>query len=46
MLARRVAVMFHLPHWILLLFMTALIGGFVGGLASLSGMLLKKAFAK
>jgi hypothetical protein len=46
MLAKRVAVMFHLPHWTLLLFMTALIGGLVGGLASLSGILLKKAFTK
>src|SRR5665213_376191 len=45
-LARRVATMFALPHWILLLLLTALIGGLVGGMAALSGFLLKRAFSK
>jgi hypothetical protein len=43
-LAKRVATMFTLPNWILLLFVTALIGGLVGGMAAWSGVLLKKAF--
>jgi hypothetical protein len=44
-LASRVIQLFPLPHnWILLLLITALIGGVVGGLAALSGMLTKKAF--
>jgi hypothetical protein len=45
-LATRVATMFHLPHWIFILFVTALIGGLVGGLSALSGVLLKRAFSK
>jgi hypothetical protein len=45
-LAKRVATMFHLPHWIFILFVTALIGGLVGGLSALSGVLLKRAFNK
>ena len=45
MLASRVVQLFPLPHqWILLLLITALIGGLVGGMAALSGMLLKKTF--
>jgi hypothetical protein len=43
-LAKRVAAMFQLPNWILLLFVTALIGGLVGGMSAWSGILLKKAF--
>jgi len=43
LLAKRVAAMLHLPHWIFLLFITALIGGLVAGMAALSGILLKKA---
>ncbi len=43
MLAKRVAQLFQLPHWILILLVTALIGGLVGGLSALSGVLLKKA---
>jgi hypothetical protein len=47
MLASRVIQLFPLPHqWILLLLISALIGGLVGGLAALSGVLTKKAFAK
>jgi hypothetical protein len=42
-LAKRVATMFTLPNWILLLFVTALIGGLVGGMSAWSGVLLKKA---
>ena len=45
-LATRVAHLFHLPAWILLLVVTALIGGLVGGMAALSGVLVKKAFQK
>jgi len=42
-LAARVAKLFQLPNWLLILFITALIGGLVGGMAALSGILLKKA---
>ena len=45
-LAKRVAELFTLPNWILLLLITALIGGLVGGMSALSGLLLKKAFRK
>jgi hypothetical protein len=46
-LASRVVQLFPLPNnWIWLLVVTALIGGLVGGMAALSGVLLKKAFAK
>lgn len=47
MLATRVIQLFPLPHqWVLLLLITALIGGLVGGIAALSGVLTKKAFSK
>jgi hypothetical protein len=42
-LAGRVAALFQLPNWILLLLITALIGGLVGGMSALSGILVKKA---
>ena len=45
-LATRVANMLHLPHWTLILLITALIGGLVGGMAALSGFYIKKAFSK
>jgi hypothetical protein len=45
-LAKRVAALFHLPHWILLLLVTALIGGIVAGMSALSGYYVKKAFNK
>ena len=45
-LAKRVASVFHLPHWTLLLLITAVIGGLVAGLSALSGLLVKKAFSK
>lgn len=46
-LAARVIQLFPLPHqWILLLVITALIGGLIGGMAALSGVLTKKAFYK
>ncbi|MDB5011429.1 MAG: hypothetical protein JWQ06_2218 [Mucilaginibacter sp.] len=45
-LATRVSQLFHLPNWILLLIITALIGGLVGGMAALSGVLVKKALQK
>jgi hypothetical protein len=43
-LAGRVAKLFQLPNWILLLLVTAFIGGLVGGMSALSGALVKKAF--
>ena len=44
-LAGRVVQLFPLPNnWIWLLILTALIGGLVGGMAALSGVLLKRAF--
>lgn len=43
-LAGRVAVMFHLPGWIWLLAVTAIIGGLAGGMSALSGALVRKAF--
>jgi len=46
-LAGRVVQLFPIPHsWVLLLFITALIGGLVGGMASLSGLYIKKLFEK
>jgi hypothetical protein len=46
-LARRVAILFGLPGWwFLMVLITAIIGGLVGGMATWSGMLFKKAFAK
>ncbi|MCJ8209282.1 hypothetical protein MUY27_06150 [Mucilaginibacter sp. RS28] len=44
-LADRVAKMIGLPHWSLVLLITCLIGGLVGGMSALSGLLVKKAFA-
>ena len=47
MLASRVIQLFPLPHnWILLLLITALIGGLLGGMSALSGILVKKVFTK
>ncbi|MES2279672.1 MAG: hypothetical protein V4592_26795 [Bacteroidota bacterium] len=45
-LASRVAVLFHLPGWSILLILTSLIGGLVGGMSALSGVLVRKAFEK
>jgi hypothetical protein len=45
-LAIRVAHLFHLPHWILLLLVTAIIGGLVAGMSALSGQLIKRALGK
>lgn len=45
-LASRVAILFHLPHWILLLLITALIGGVVGGMSALSGFLVRRLMVK
>lgn len=45
-LASRVATLFHLPHWSLLLFVTALIGGLVGGMSALSGFLVRRLVLK
>lgn len=46
LLAKQVATLFQLPNWILLLFITAIIGGLVGGMAALSGVLVRRAFSK
>jgi len=43
LLAARVAKLFQLPHWILILLITAIIGGLVGGMSALSGILAKRA---
>lgn len=45
-LAGRVATLFHLPGWLWLVFVTAIIGGLAGGLAGLSGALFRRASAK
>jgi hypothetical protein len=44
MLAKRVAQLFQLPHWTLILLITAIIGGLLGGMSALSGVLMKKVF--
>ena len=44
MLANKVANLFQLPSWILLLLVTSIVGGLVGGMAALSGVLVKKVF--
>ncbi|HTD98962.1 MAG TPA: hypothetical protein VK668_06725 [Mucilaginibacter sp.] len=46
LLVKKVAQLFQLPHWILVLLITALIGGLAGGMSALSGILVKKAFRK
>lgn len=43
-LATRVAHLFHLPHWLLLLAVTVIIGGLVGGMSALSGLMVKRVF--
>jgi len=45
-LATRMAKLFHLPNWTLLLLLTGLIGGLIGGVFSLSGFWLKKDLRK
>ncbi len=45
-LANRIAHLFHLPNWIFILVVTAVIGGLIGGMSAWSGMLTKKAFQK
>ncbi len=47
-LVKRIAGLFFLPPswWGLVLVITGLIGGLVGGFAALSGLLVKKAFEK
>ena len=43
-LATRMAALFHLPHWTLVLLVTVLIGGLIGGFAALTGKLFRVAF--
>jgi uncharacterized membrane protein YhaH (DUF805 family) len=45
-LATRVAHVFHLPNWLLLLAVMAIIGGLAGGLSAVSGLMVKKVFEK
>jgi hypothetical protein len=45
-LASRIAQLFHLPHWLLLLGITVIIGGLAGGMSALSGLLVKRVFVK
>jgi hypothetical protein len=45
-LASRVAVLFHLPGWAILLILTAIIGGLVGGLSAISGVYVRRAWEK
>lgn len=45
-LASRVAVLFHLPGWSILLIVTALIGGLAGGMSAMSGVLVRRAIGK
>lgn len=45
-LADRVAHLFSLPNWILLLIVTGVLGGLVGGFAALSGWFVKGIFIK
>ena len=45
-LATRVAHLFQLPNWIFILIVTAFIGGLVGGMAAVSGVLVKRALGK
>jgi hypothetical protein len=46
LLASRVAVLFHLPGWTVLIFITGLIGGLVGGMSAMSGVLVRRSFQK
>ena len=45
-LATRVAHVFHLPNWLLLLAVMAIIGGLAGGLSAVSGLMVKRLFEK
>lgn len=45
-LANRVSALFHLPGWIWIVLVTAIIGGLVGGFAAMSGFLFKEAFGE
>ena len=40
-LAKRMAILFHLPWWWLIFAVTSVIGGLVTGIAALSGLLVK-----
>lgn len=43
-LATQVAKLFFLPHWTLIMAVTGIIGGLVGGFAGLTGYLFKSVF--
>lgn len=44
LMASRMSALFHLPHWGILLLITAFVGALTGGLAAISGELTRKAF--
>jgi hypothetical protein len=46
LLAGKVANMFYLPHWTLLLLLTGLIGGLVAGMSALSGLYVRQLIRK
>ncbi len=43
LLAAKIATVFSLPHWILLLLVTCIIGGLTGGFSALAGYFVKQA---
>jgi len=45
-LATRVAKMFQLPQWWMVLAITAIIGGLAGGMCALSGLMVKRVVEK
>ena len=46
LLATRVAALFQLPNWVWLLLITGIIGGLVGGMAAMSGVLVRRALSE
>lgn len=45
-LAGRMAAFFYLPHWSILILLSALLAGIIGGFSSVCGVLVKKAIQK
>jgi len=46
LLANKMSQLLFLPHWVLLVIVSSLIGGLFSGLSSLSGFLVRRAFNK
>jgi hypothetical protein len=44
LLAGRMGLLFHLPHWSLFILVSAVVGGLVGGLGGWSGAAIQRAF--